>query len=1107
MTAFQEVKHKVDSYKKKLFLTQALKGFLFSATFFTASLILILVLEHYFWFGQLARAVAFFAFLFSNIYFFVFRVVLPVLRWLNIYRPMGNLEAARQLGENHSDVGDSLINTLQIGEKFSGSGSALALAAVEQKSKGLVALDFNTAISFRGQKRMAALFSFPFSLLLFLVFFQGSLISSSSERLINFNKEYLPPAPFEFVPNNLPDYAFRNEDLSLSLSFRGKEVPSEAFVQINGVRRKMIRSGPTDYSLGLKRVKSDLDIRFEGNGFYSKKILIPIHDRPIASNIKAKIDYPGYTGRPDKLISSMGHLKVPEGSKISWEFQTKHTEELNLLGYDSIPINFKPEKGRGEIERSFSASKNLEFLLINEFGKNKDALLTQVDVIKDLHPKIELSSAADSTLFEFVVLAGEILDDYGFSSLEVRYSLKDEKGAVVSSGKRPITFNRKLRDQNYFLRWDFKEIQLKPGQKLEYYTLVRDNDGVNGPKSSRSQAQSLMIPSKDDLINQLDQQKNSFKSSSSSSKESLKELQNEIKEFQDETRNKKELDWQDQKRLEDILEKHKKMEEELEQLKEDLEKIRPQEEKYLDQSEKLKEKTEQLEKLMEEVLDEETKKLMEELQKLLNKNNDNARLQEKLSQLERKDSQYEKELDRALELFKQLQVDQKLEQTIQDLNELAEEQDQLAKETQEKNKPNDQLSEDQEDINESFDKLKEEYSELEKLDEELESPKGLEDQEFGEQMEQLDQQMEQSKEMLDQGKNKKAGENQKSNSDQMKKLAESLMDFQQSSEDEALQEDLNSLRALLENLLRFSFEQERIMTEVRKVKRDDPRYIDLSQDQLKLQRDAEIIEDSLYALASRIFQIESFVTKEIEEMNYQMDESIRFIRERRAGKATIKQQFVMTSVNNLALMLDNVLKQLQEQMASQMAGDQMCSKPNGQKPSQSMSQLQKQLNQSIRELKKGGKEGRQLSEELSRLAQQQEMIRESLEQLGEGGNQIDKDLQKELRDLAQLMEETEKDLVHKRLTNELIERQAEIETRLLESEKADREREQKEERESEIAGEFERKTPPALEDYIKSRESQIELLKTINPSLNPYFKDKVNQYFEKLNIETEPRSN
>ena len=75
-------------------------------------------------------------------------------------------------------------------------------------------------------------------------------------------------------------------------------------------------------------------------------------------------------------------------------------------------------------------------------------------------------------------------------------------------------------------------------------------------------------------------------------------------------------------------------------------------------------------------------------------------------------------------------------------------------------------------------------------------------------------------------------------------------------------------------------------------------------------------------------------------------------------------------------------------------------------------------------------------------------------------------------------------------------------TRLLEAEKAQRERELDDERESQQAKEFERNIPEAFEEYIKAKEKEIELLKTVppklNPKLNPYYKKEVNEYFKRL---------
>ena len=91
-----------------------------------------------------------------------------------------------------------------------------------------------------------------------------------------------------------------------------------------------------------------------------------------------------------------------------------------------------------------------------------------------------------------------------------------------------------------------------------------------------------------------------------------------------------------------------------------------------------------------------------------------------------------------------------------------------------------------------------------------------------------------------------------------------------------------------------------------------------SQKQLKLKDDAKIVEDSLLSLANRVFQIASFVTREVGEMNNHMDKSVEAIKERKKPRAVSEQQFAMTSINNLALLLDDVLQQMQDAMHNQM---------------------------------------------------------------------------------------------------------------------------------------------------------------------------------------------
>ena len=84
---------------------------------------------------------------------------------------------------------------------------------------------------------------------------------------------------------------------------------------------------------------------------------------------------------------------------------------------------------------------------------------------------------------------------------------------------------------------------------------------------------------------------------------------------------------------------------------------------------------------------------------------------------------------------------------------------------------------------------------------------------------------------------------------------------------------------------------------------------------------------------------------------------------------------------------------------------------------------------------------------------------------------------------------------YRRLTNELLLRQKEIETRLLEVEKSLREQEQDDKRSSRTAVDISRPIPPALQKYITDQRQLLELYKTVPPQLKPYYREMVESYF------------
>ncbi len=64
-----------------------------------------------------------------------------------------------------------------------------------------------------------------------------------------------------------------------------------------------------------------------------------------------------------------------------------------------------------------------------------------------------------------------------------------------------------------------------------------------------------------------------------------------------------------------------------------------------------------------------------------------------------------------------------------------------------------------------------------------------------------------------------------------------------------------------------------------------------------------MIEDSLFALSKRVAQIEKKVNQEISAINLNMDESLEDLENRVVPQARSRQQFAMTSINNLTVML------------------------------------------------------------------------------------------------------------------------------------------------------------------------------------------------------------
>jgi len=407
-----------------------------------------------------------------------------------------------------------------------------------------------------------------------------------------------------------------------------------------------------------------------------------------------------------------------------------------------------------------------------------------------------------------------------------------------------------------------------------------------------------------------------------------------------------------------------------------------------------------------------------------------------------------------------------------------------------------QLQQKQEEIQEEFEKLMEQMEQIQEKNQKMESPQSMPDNQ--EQMEDIQRSMQEIQQQLQQQQNQQAGQKSKQTSEQMKQMAQQMQQNMQAGQMEQMQEDMEALRQLLENLVALSFDQEELIDKFENTAINTPKYVDLVQEQFKLEDDFGMIEDSLQALSKRVFQIETFVTDKVGAIRNNMKTTLEDLEERRKFQAADHQQRVMKNTNDLALMLSETMNQMQQQMSAMMSGQQS-SKPSSGQPKDQISQGQQQLNQEaqqrLQQMKESGK--RLSAEEYAKLAARQAALRQALEEKaqkmreqGQGNPQ--------LQEMIDAMDKVETELVNKELSNEMMERQQEILNRLLDYEKAEREQEFDQKRKAEQATQQEREMPPALQDYIKKRQAEIDQFKTVSPNLKPYYKGLVEEYFKSL---------
>lgn len=1100
---------RLDQFIRKYYKNKMIRGAIYALALILGTYLLITLLEYFGRFNIAMRTFLFWSFIAAAVFVLVRFFLIPLTKMLRLGKTISHETAAEIIGQHFPNVQDKLLNTLQLRHLASDSGdNSLIEASIAQKMRELRPVPFSSAIDLRENRKYLKWVLPPLAVIIILLFAAPSILTKPTERLIRHGQIIAEEAPFTISVKNENLTAAENSDYTVSIEISGKEIPDKVYLVNDGQQFLLTRESPVNFSYTFKQVNDDIRFAFSAGGYFSDEYELRVIPAPRLVDFQIALNYPSYVKRMDENISNTGDLLVPQGTRINWNFQTRNTDYLNLTIADSTYVL---PGSSDKSSFSMTAVNSVEYTLqtSNQYIRSGDSILYRIQVIPDLHPMIAAREERDSTSFSWLYFSGEVKDDYGFRRLTFNYRFTHREDGSTDNGLHTIDIpvSQENTNDEFFHSWDLRETGVQPGDKIEYYFEVWDNDGFNGSKSATTGMREYAVPTEEEIDENIEKQNEDIKDQLEESIEDAKKLEKQLEELQRQLLEKKEMNWQDKKKLEELMKRQEELQKQVEEIQQKNEQKNQQQNEFNKPNESLLEKQKQLEQLMNEVMTPELEKLMQEMQRLMEELN-KEQIQQELDKMDLSNEDLEKELDRALEQFKQLEWEQKMEKTIDKLEKLAQEQEKLAEETDNKNSDSQELKDKQDELNKEFDKLQEEMKELEKLNEELENPNPMPDTEP--QQQEIDQEQQKSSEDLNKNKKSSASKSQKSAAQKMQQMANQMDMAMQAGEQEQQQEDMEALRALLENIITLSFDQESLMGEFVSIDNKDPNYNKLGHTQRKLKDDAKMVEDSLFALSKRVPQISAAVNHEINLVNENMEKALAGVPERQTPQITASQQYVMTSFNNLALMLDEALKQMQMQSANSKPGSGSCNKPggNGSKPKPSAGQLKKMqqgLAKQLEELKKQGKnqgkspgQSQQLSQQLAETAAKQAAIRKAVEEKAAELNQDGSGNGNELKQIAKEMEELQRDIVNNQIDEETIQRQRDIEIRLLKAEEAERTRDKDNERKSNEARDFPTSNPMKYEEYMRRKEQETELLKTVPPSLKPYYKEKVNSYFNKL---------
>lgn len=468
----------------------------------------------------------------------------------------------------------------------------------------------------------------------------------------------------------------------------------------------MVRS-EDHFSANITSINQPLKYQVKIDQSASPEYKVDVLAKPLIKSRLLSVQLPGYLGGGRlNYPEGQADLAAPLGSRVTISVSTippalSASIQLDNAKVSEFPMSAEQDYWQGMINLDGEIAYRIVW---NADGKAyREDEYHHLSIEQDAPPVVWAVEPGHDMVInsqQVIRLAAAARDDHQVQSLGLimLHPLTGESVRIPLAGGLPQT------SSSY--DWDVAQADLLPGEYLEYYFEAYDNDTVSGPKRAITQTYRIRMPELNEIVENATREVQTQAVSMEQLKAKSEELQKQLESVSRlskkatspqaqnaGTREAKELLAQQQALMQQLDKTTTAMKKNLDKMSEN---------QYL--SPELAEKLAEVRRLTQELMTPEMKETLDKLRKQL-ESLDPEKVREALVQMKNFSEQISQDLDRTLELLKQVQIEQKLEELVRRAQQAAVKEGELKRASEALKAPDPKLAGEQRDVGKDLEKI------------------------------------------------------------------------------------------------------------------------------------------------------------------------------------------------------------------------------------------------------------------------------------------------------------------------------------------------------------------------------------------------------------------